>query len=134
MTIGELAQRAEVPISTLRFYEKRGLLLPQSRSEAGYRHYADKDIVRARFIKRAQQLGFTLKEIEELLALLAHAAVEGTANERRELEARGRAKVAEIDDRLADLSRMKAAMLDLMAEECVDPSRPCPVMAALAPP
>jgi Hg(II)-responsive transcriptional regulator len=66
---GELARRASVNVETLRYYEREGLLPEPERSEAGYRYYAETDVQRVQFIKRAQELGFTLKEIKELLAL-----------------------------------------------------------------
>jgi len=67
LTRGKLAKRSGVNIETLRYYEKRKLIDPPRRSEAGYRLYTPADILRIRFIKNAQKLGFTLKEIRELL-------------------------------------------------------------------
>lgn len=126
MTIGVLAQKAGIPVSTLRFYEKKGLLLPQSRTPAGYRRYVEQDVVRARFVKRAQELGFTLREIEALLSLL------GSADKpQEELKVQGRKKLEEIDQRLADLSRMRQAMVSLLSEECPNLNRPCPVLESL---
>lgn len=69
MTIGEVASRAQVNIQTVRYYERRGLLSEPRRSAAGYRQYPEAVVPRIRFIKRAQELGFTLEEIGELLAL-----------------------------------------------------------------
>ncbi len=69
LTRGKLAKRSGVNIETLRYYEKRNLIDPPRRSEAGYRLYTPADILRIRFIKNAQKLGFTLKEIRELLKL-----------------------------------------------------------------
>ena len=69
MRIGELASRAEVNIQTLRFYEREGLLRPPVRTTSGYRSYADSDLERVRFIRLCQGLGFTLREIQELLQL-----------------------------------------------------------------
>lgn len=66
---GELAKRAGVNVETLRFYERKGLLPEPPRRESGYREYPEESITRIRFIKRAQELGFSLDEIQELLAL-----------------------------------------------------------------
>lgn len=126
MTIGVLARKAGIPVSTLRFYEKKGLLLPQSRTASGYRCYVPQDVVRVRFVKRAQELGFTLKEINSLLNLLRDAE-----SPRGELEVQGKKKLAEIDERLRDLSRMRQAMAGLLAEPCPDLSQPCPVLESL---
>jgi len=71
--IGEIAGRAGVNIQTLRYYERRGLLAPASRRESGYREYDEEDVRRVRFIRRAQDLGFTLEEIGDLLAFQADA-------------------------------------------------------------
>lgn len=69
LTIGRLAQRAGVGIDTVRFYERAGLLPQPPRTAAGYRMYADADVDRLRFIRRAKTLGFTLEEIADLLVL-----------------------------------------------------------------
>jgi DNA-binding transcriptional MerR regulator len=69
LTIGQLAKQAEVNIDTIRYYERRGLLSPQSRRESGYRQYLNDAVVRIRFIKHAKELGFSLDEIAELLSL-----------------------------------------------------------------
>ena len=66
VTIGRLAELAGVHVETIRYYEKRGLLDPPSRSAAGYRLYDEADLWRLEFIARAKQLGFTLAEITEL--------------------------------------------------------------------
>jgi DNA-binding transcriptional MerR regulator len=70
LTIGEVARRAAVHIETLRDYERQGLVARPPRSRAHYRLYPEETVRLVRFIKRAQQLGFSLKEIQELLALL----------------------------------------------------------------
>jgi MerR family copper efflux transcriptional regulator len=67
--IGTLAKRAGVSIDTVRYYEKSGLLDPEARLPSGYRRYSDAQVSRLRFIRRAQDLGFTLKDIRELLGL-----------------------------------------------------------------
>jgi len=69
LTIGKVARNAGLGIETIRFYEREGLIDPPHRTEANYRVYPQQDIIRLRFIKRAKNLGFTLKEIKELLSL-----------------------------------------------------------------
>jgi hypothetical protein len=71
LTIGEVARRARVHVETLRYYERRGLLVKPLRSQSNYRLYADDALRRVRFVKAAQALGFSLKEIKELLSLQA---------------------------------------------------------------
>ena len=69
LTIGQLARQAEVNVETLRYYERRGLIPEPPRKESGYRQYPPDDLARIRFIKHAKELGFTLKEILDLLTL-----------------------------------------------------------------
>ncbi|MGZ3451210.1 MAG: MerR family transcriptional regulator [Polyangiales bacterium] len=127
VTIGELARAASVPISTLRFYERRGLLSASTRTRAGYRQFTEEDAARVRFLRRAQELGFTLAELREMLALSRKRVVIGG-----EVAERGNAKLAEIDDRIADLRRVRGALAKLLAAQCTDPDAPCPIVAALA--
>ncbi len=69
MTIGELARAAGVPTSTVRFYERRGLLKPDARTQANYRTYTSRAAERLKFIRAAQATGFSLKDVREMLAL-----------------------------------------------------------------
>lgn len=69
LRIGELASKGNVHLETIRYYEREGLLRPPQRTQSGHRVYAPRDVLRLRFIKRSQALGFTLTEIKELLAL-----------------------------------------------------------------
>lgn len=127
MRVRQAADAAGVRVDTLRYYERRGLLAPPRRSRAGYREYAPEAIALVRFVKRAQALGFTLEEIEALLALRRPrrgrcAAVHATATK----------KLAEIDAKLRDLAAIRAALLELTAA-CVadaDPLR-CPLLEAI---
>src|SRR2546427_3047164 len=73
--IGQLAKRGGVGIDTVRYYERNGLLAPRTRLASGYRRYGALELARLRFIRRAQALGFTLKEVKELLALSAQRDV-----------------------------------------------------------
>ena len=127
MTIGELARSAGVRISTLRFYERRGLLGPTARTAAGYRLFSAADVARVQFLRRAQQLGFGLRELASLLAMSQQRTIR-----RRDLATAGAAKLAELDQRIADLRRMRRAIAGLLALPCIDPAAPCPIIASLA--
>src|SRR5919199_5139981 len=92
LTIGQIARRAGVGVETVRFYERQGLLEEPARKESGYRQYPEDVVARLRFIKRAKELGFSLKEIKELLALRVDPATTCA-----EVKARAQAKVADIE-------------------------------------
>ncbi|GHC80077.1 MerR family transcriptional regulator [Nocardiopsis terrae] len=130
MRIAELARRSGAKVSTVRFYERRGLLPVPLRSPNGYRSYDTQDVRRVRFLRRGQELGFTLAELAEFVSL-SDRSRDGTVLPGR-VRGRGQAKVAEIDGRIEDLLRMRAALLGVLEAPCVDPDDPCPVVAALA--
>lgn len=130
MRTGELAARAGVNIQTVRFYERRGILPKPSRTASGYRVYAGEAVRLIRFIKRAQDLGFTLDEIEDLLRL---------RNNRRSscasVKSAARGKMAAVDAKIADLRAMKHALAVLLARcERNDGDRHCPILEALESP
>src|SRR5512135_2615425 len=100
LTIGELAKSAEVPIDTVRYYERNGLIPEPPRRESGYRQYPADTVRRLRFIRRAKALGFTLEEIAELLALSGRrdvAAVKRSAQH----------KLDDVDRRIEELQRIR---------------------------
>jgi Hg(II)-responsive transcriptional regulator len=107
MRIGEVAAEAAVNIQTLRYYERVGLLPKPERRPSGYRAYDRDTVRRVRFIKRSQELGFTLGEIGELLALREQSAI---ACER--VEAQASATLVRIEDKIRDLERMRAALVE----------------------
>lgn len=104
-TIGKLAKDAGVGVETVRFYERKGLLKQPKSSRGSYRTYEDEDAKRIRFIKRAQELGFTLKEVIELLEL--NATPKATCED---LRVRTVAKLSEIDQKIKDLKKMKTSL------------------------
>jgi Zn(II)-responsive transcriptional regulator len=112
MTRGEVAEAADVTAETVRYYEERVLIPAPRRSAAGYRLYAPDYVERIRFIKRAQELGFTLDEIDELLALRADAGADAV-----EVKHLAEAKAADIAAKIRDLQRMKET-LDALAAAC----------------
>jgi DNA-binding transcriptional MerR regulator len=109
---GELAERAGVNLQTLRYYERRGLLATPPRRPSGQREYPPDAVDLLRAIKAAQRLGFTLAEIDELLAISQHRRGPG------ELHRRARAKIAEIDARIDHLARMRSALQTVLAADC----------------
>jgi DNA-binding transcriptional MerR regulator len=112
LRIGEVARSAGVNIQTLRYYERRGLVVPPFRRHSGQREYDEADIRRVRIIKAAQRLGFTLAEIQEMFDLSAHRRATG------ELHTRALAKVVEIDARIAQLQAMRADLTAVVEADC----------------
>jgi MerR family copper efflux transcriptional regulator len=123
--IGTLAKRAGVSIDTIRYYEKSGLLAPETRLASGYRRYGDNQAARLRFIRRAQELGFSLRDISGLLGLSGQRDV---ARIKRSAET----KLAEVNKRIAALVRVQGALSELIAK-CPGHGRAaeCPILNAL---
>jgi len=130
MLIGELAERSGVHVQTVRYYERRGLLPNPGRTPAGYRQYTDDALDRMRFIRRAQDLGFTLSEIADLLSLRLDRRTQADTVRRR-----AHAKIADIDKRVRRLARMRHALIGL-AGRCggSGPMDACPLLNALGAP
>lgn len=124
----EVARLAGVNIETLRFYERKGILPEPPRRASGYREYPPETVERVRFVKRAQELGFSLKEIEELLSL--REAVGAKSGPVRRL---AEAKVKEIDHKIRDLEAMKESLTELL---CACDGRKtiasCPIIESLS--
>ena len=112
LRIGDVARSAGVNVQTLRYYERRGLVLPEYRRHSGQREYDDSSVRRVRAIKAAQSLGFTLAEIQELFDLSAHRR--GTD----ELRSRANAKVEDIDERIEQLREMRTGLESVIEAEC----------------
>jgi MerR family copper efflux transcriptional regulator len=127
LSIGEVARRAGVGVETVRFYEREGLLEEPPRRASGYRQYSEQVVARLHFIKRAKKLGFSLKEITELLLLRVDAQ---TSCE--EVKQRTAAKIAEVERKLVELQRMQQALLQV-ASLCTGqgPASCCPMLDAL---
>ncbi|MEP7326809.1 MAG: MerR family transcriptional regulator [Gemmatimonadota bacterium] len=129
LTVGQLARQAGVNLETVRYYERRALLAAPSRTASGYRQYPASTVRRIEFIKRAQALGFTLDEIADLLALQS-----GTPKQCAAVEREASTVVARIDQKLGELTRMRAALGQLV-EACRTRKNTseCPLLDALAP-
>lgn len=127
MLTNEVAKQAEVNIETLRFYERKGLLEAPKRTASGYRMYDEESVRIVRFIKRAQDLGFTLTEVKGLLELSAHKQ-----NNCGVAQALGDQKIKEVDEKIKDLQRIRVALEQLLAN-CHDlkHQQACPFLAAL---
>lgn len=127
MKIGEFARRVGVPIDTVRYYERNGLLPPPPRRASGYRDFDDTDVARLRFVLRAKSLGFSLAEVRELAELAdAH---EGDARHIRSIAVE---RLARIEERIAELARVRDALRDVVAQ-CPGegPLNACPIRAAV---
>jgi MerR family mercuric resistance operon transcriptional regulator len=126
MTIGGLAKAAGVNIETIRFYQRIGLVHAPEKPLRGVRRYANDDIARLRFIKRAQELGFVLAEIRNLLTLESGQSCSNA----RALAAQ---KLRVIESRLADLGRMRDALKELVARCDVRRGKvACPIIVTLS--
>lgn len=129
LTIGQVARQAGVGVETVRFYERKGLLNEPARRPSGYRQYEEDVVARLRFIRRAKELGFTLNEIKELLSLRLDPSTSCA-----DVKSRAQAKIADIEERIRTLQRMKKALADL-TKACSGrgPISECPILDALDP-
>jgi Hg(II)-responsive transcriptional regulator len=127
MRSGETAHQAGVNVQTLRYYERRGLLRPPARRESGYREYPSDAVRVVRFVKRAQELGFTLTEVETLLGL-ANGGPD-SCDAAQELAAE---KISELDSKIGSLIAMKESLQTLL-ETCARPrrQRECPLIQSI---
>lgn len=127
LTIGAVAKRAGVPIDTIRYYEREGLLPEPTRRPSGYRSYGQDTVAQLRFIRRAKTLGFTLEEIGELLTLSADRQLGVKA-----VKQRAQRRLADIEARIAELERVRAGLAELV-EACPGHGTPeqCPILRAL---
>lgn len=127
LSIGRVAEQAGVGVETVRFYEREGLIADPPRRPSGYREYPPDVVPRITFIRRARDLGFSLKQIRQLLELRVHP--------RRSCDAARRgaeATIAEIEDKIASLKRMRDSLTTLVgACETREPTGECPILECL---
>ncbi|WP_196778823.1 heavy metal-responsive transcriptional regulator [Lysobacter silvisoli] len=128
MQIGQLAKRAGVAIDTVRYYERNGILPLPERQASGYRAYDERDVDRLRFLRRAKALGFTLTEIRDLLELSSRRD-----DDMGGLKAAANEKLADVERKLAELSRVRDGLRQLV-DACPGHGalQRCPILAALA--
>lgn len=126
--VGQLAKEAGFNIETIRYYEKLKLLPKPKRRESRYRIYNDTDLKRLLFIKRAKELGFTLKEIKELLELKIDSRAKcGDVKHLTEH------KLKDIDNRISDLKKIRNVLVKLV-EQCINEevsSDECPILESI---
>ena len=128
LSIGQVAKQTEVGIETIRFYERQGLIEEPPRRASGYRQYPEEVVIRIRFIKNAKALGFSLKEITELLELRLESAT--TAGD---IKRKAQNKVADIENKIKSLQTMKQS-LDQLIHDCKGGRQSveaCPILKAM---
>jgi len=127
LTISRLARLGGVNLETVRYYEREGLLARPPRTRSGYRIFPKEAARRLRFIKRAQQLGFSLTEIRELLTLQVRAGTK-----RDQIRARAEAKIADIEQKIKTLTAMKQSLVQLTTQcSGCGPVSECPILESL---
>ncbi|MBI4006700.1 MAG: Hg(II)-responsive transcriptional regulator [Gammaproteobacteria bacterium] len=127
LTIGRLAKLVCVNVETIRYYQHRGLIEQPTKPEQGYRTYSQKTLERILFIKRAQELGFTLDEVANLLAL-----GESPCQEVQEMAGQ---KIASVRAKIADLHRLEVVLDNLLTQCRSNPDQThCPIVESLLPP
>jgi len=126
LTIGQLAKAAEVSVETIRYYQRIGLMRTPAKPLGEIRRYHHNDLSRLRFIRRAKELGFSLKDIHALLLL-----DEESCDDVRELAER---KLTDVRKRISDLESV-AKSLSAMIRQCESSDQPaCPIIDSLTPP
>lgn len=127
MKIGELATLSGLSVDTIRFYEKQGLLSPPRRTDSNYRVYDSEAPRRLIFIRKARDLGFTLQEIGQLLAL----SEDGLAGS-RDVKERAQSKLDDMDRKIAEMQDMRQSLQRLVKACTGEGTRNhCPILAAL---
>ena len=110
LSIGKVARRAGARVETIRFYERQGLLTAPMRKESGYRLYSELVLGRIRFIRRAKELGFSLREIKELLQVRRNSSAPC-----EDVCEKAQAKIANIEEKIAMFTKMREALSGLVA-------------------
>lgn len=126
-TIGQVAKKTDVGLETIRFYEREGLIESPPRRPSGYRAYPPETVARVRFIRTAKELGFSLKEIGELLSLRVDPV--GSCEEIRTI---AESKITGIDERIRTLQKIRRTLRKLVAAcESREPTSECPILESL---
>ena len=127
MNIGTVAKRTGVPARTIRYYESIGVMPPASRSENGYRAYTSRDMETLRFIQRARNLGFSIKDVADLLALWRD-----TSRASADVKSVAMRHIEQVERRIAELESIRRTLMDL-THRCHGDDRPdCPILDDLA--
>jgi MerR family mercuric resistance operon transcriptional regulator len=125
MTIGRLAKAADVHVETIRYYQRRGLVDEPRRPAGSVRRYGEEAVARLRFIRRAQDVGFSLDEVTVLLRLERTPGC-------RDARALAASKLAAVDKRIANLQKVKTTLRRLVSQCDAGGERSCPIIASLA--
>jgi len=144
MRIGQLARKAEVNVQTIRFYERQHILPPAPRDGSRYRSYSDADLATVRFIRHSQGLGFTLKEIKQLMPLHESIMTEPKADARRPKDVRVMSQIAhdrlrQVEEKLRALKMMRMQLLTMIdrletgTPRCAAAGGPCDDLPARRP-
>lgn len=128
MQIGQLTKRTGVPIDTIRYYESHGILPAPPRRESGYRTYDEQDVARLQFVRRAKALGFTLREIRELLDLS-----DRTGDDMASVRNAAAIKLSDVEHKIDELTRIRDALRQLV-DACPGHGSlaTCPILTALS--
>lgn len=127
LTIGQVAKAAKVHVETLRYYERRGLVPKPPRAPSHYREYPVETVPRVQFVKHAQELGFSLREIRELLSLRAAPRARCA-----DVKRRAETKIREIEAKIRALLAMRRALVGLMSQcDGKLPASACPILESL---
>lgn len=126
LTIGQTAKLSGVGVETIRFYERQGLIEQPPKPASGFRRYPPEEVRKIRFIRRAKQIGFSLREIRELLGFYSDSQTNC-----EDVRERASIKIADMEARIADLGKMKSA-LQALVDECGSREGVCPILETLA--
>ncbi len=127
LKIGELAKKVGVNIQTIRYYERRGLLLPTTKLESGYRLYDNEAKKRLEFIRYSKELGFTLKETEELLSLRV-----STTAKCGDIRKKAEAKLREVESKIEGLQTIRKVLNELIRTcHAGQPTEKCPILRTI---
>ena len=126
LTIGHAAKLSGVGVETIRFYERQKLIEQPPKPDSGFRLYPLETVRKVRFIRRAKEIGFTLREIRELLGFYFDTQISC-----EEVQERAKIKIADMEARIADMEKMKSALQSLV-DECGHSDGECPILEALA--
>lgn len=127
MNIGAVARASGLPVKTVRYYADIGLVVPEGRSDAGYRQYSDAELARLIFARRARAFGFSVDETRELLGLYGDR--ERSASDVKRIAAH---KLEEIEERMQELTALRDELRHLV-DTCAGDSRPdCPILSHIA--
>lgn len=127
LQIGKVAKQSNVGVETVRFYESKGLIALPERSLSGYRQYPESVVKQIQFIQQAKKLGFSLREIGELISLKGKPDARCSSIKQTAI-----ARIADIQEKIDSLQRMKRALQPLVAQcRASDPVSDCPILGAL---